>query len=209
MPVVTCEKCGMAHFIRSENSTQDNGTLCKKCLKAKRKASCGKKATAGKAKALAVKTKPKATYVPCQICGKEFYVRPARIKMGKDKYCSRKCISEARRRADTVSCPWCGKHFVKRAGQIYCSRSCAALANHASHERVGVKKNECIICGTEFKHGVSSKVCSNECLVAYRKGVGIQCHNYSLDADPWETGAIPPDRFAPDMYRQPDPVLGF
>lgn len=209
MPIVTCGKCGMEHFVRDGGPALENGNLCTKCLKAKRKAGCKPKVDTKEPEASAKKAKPKAVYVPCQICGKEFYVRPARLKIGKDKYCSRKCAAEAKRIKDTVSCPWCGKHYIKRAGQIYCSRSCAALANHAAHDRYGTEKDRCIVCDKEFKHGVSSTICSNECLVTYREGVGIQSHNYSLESDPWETGAIPPDRFAPDMFRQPDPVLGF
>lgn len=145
--------------------------------------------------------------VPCQQCGTEFYVRPAYYSAGKGKFCSRKCAAKAKRIKDTVSCPWCGKHYVKRAGQIYCSRSCAAYANHAAHDRLGAEKNRCIVCDKKFTHGVSSRICSNACLTVHHKAAPSD--GYALFDDPWETGAIPPDRFASDMFRQPDPVLGF
>lgn len=147
--------------------------------------------------------------VPCAQCGTEFYVRPARKNAGLGKYCSRKCAGDAKRIKDTVSCPWCGRHYVKRANQIYCSRSCAASANHAASGRQGTTEKQCIICDRSFTHGVSSKICSNACLSVHRKGFGVQQTSYSLESDPWETGAIPPDQFASDMFRQPDPVLGF
>ncbi|MEZ6852081.1 hypothetical protein [Halodesulfovibrio aestuarii] len=145
--------------------------------------------------------------VPCQQCGTEFYVRPARYNAGKGKYCSRKCAGEAKLKNDTVSCPWCGKQFVKRAGQIYCSRSCGASANHAAHNRHGTEQNRCIVCEKKFTHGVSKHICSNACLVKHREGISNS--GYTLFDDPWATGAIPPDKYAHELYRQPDPVLGF
>ena len=147
------------------------------------------------------------TYKHCEICGKEFYVRPAHLRAGKGKYCSRKCAGEAKRKRDTVPCPWCGKIFVKRAGQIYCSRSCGASANHAGLGRIAAKEKTCAVCEKEFTTGVSSNICSNACLARHRKTIAPG--GYSLFTDPWETGDIPPDKYANDMYRQPDPVLGF
>jgi hypothetical protein len=145
--------------------------------------------------------------VPCNQCGTEFYVRPARYNAGKGKYCSRKCAAEAKRIKQTVSCPWCGRHFVKRAGQIYCSRSCAASANHAAHERYGADEKHCIVCEKRFTNGVSSKICSNTCLAKHRNG--SNAGGYSLFDDPWATGEIPPDRYARDLFRMPDIGLGF
>lgn len=145
--------------------------------------------------------------VPCNQCGTEFYVRPARHNAGKGKYCSRKCAANAKRIKQTVSCPWCGRHFVKRAGQIYCSRSCAASANHAAHDRHGTEEKTCIVCEKHFTTGVSNKICSNACLARHRNS--NNSGGYTLFEDPWETGAIPPDRYAQDLFRMPDIGLGF
>lgn len=145
--------------------------------------------------------------VPCETCGTEFYVRPARKEAGRGKYCSRKCATKALRVKRSVSCPWCGRHYVKRTNQIYCSRSCAALANHAANNRPAADEKRCIVCDNNFTHGVSSNICSNACLVEHREAPSAS--GYTLFEDPWATGAIPPDKFAHDMFRQPDPVLGF
>lgn len=196
MPVVKCPNCKIEHFVKPENET----SLCKKCRK---------KVSIIKAKKKQVRKPPrKSTMIPCQQCGTKFYARVSRIEAGNDKYCSRKCAGEARRIERTTDCPWCGNLFVKRTGQIFCSRSCAALSNHASSEK-NRKGGRCIVCHNHFVHGVSSKICSHACLVAHRKSLGVHNVSYSLESDPWETGAIQPDRFAWDMFRQPDPVLGF
>ena len=146
--------------------------------------------------------------VPCKICGTEFYVRPKRHAAGKGKYCSRACAAEAKRKRDTVECPWCGKQFIKRSGQVYCSRSCACYANHSDGGSLATGKKTCIVCGEEFKKGVRQRICSLECLLKRheeREGKS----RYALDSDPWATGAIPPTRYADDLYRMPDVGLGF
>jgi hypothetical protein len=63
----------------------------------------------------------------CVTCGKEFYVRPAKVKSGGGKYCSQKCYWGEK---ITVSCPICDKSFktfpskIKDGRGKYCSRKC-------------------------------------------------------------------------------------
>lgn len=146
--------------------------------------------------------------VPCQQCGKMFYVRPSHLNLGSGKYCSKECAAKGRIKKPEP-CPCCGKLFVKRPKQIYCSRSCAAKANHASSSRTPLKSGICKVCKKEFVHGVAQSICSHACLFAHKKKLGCNLTSYALEFDPWETGDIQPDRFADNIYRQPDPVLGF
>lgn len=154
--------------------------------------------------------------VSCEVCSKEYYVRPARHAAGKGKYCSRKCAADAKRKKNTVPCPWCGTHFLRRPNQIYCSRSCAASANHAYAGRgLDSKQETCKVCDKPLNYSVATGICSHTCLAEYRASLADpkssktpRC-NYGLEFDPWETGEIPPDKFAENIYRQPDPVLGF
>ncbi|OBQ46241.1 hypothetical protein [Halodesulfovibrio spirochaetisodalis] len=202
MPVVICPSCKTEHFVRSKKGNK----LCKKCCAA---------AISKKKKAKPRKPPRKGKMVPCERCGTEFYQHVSRLESGNGKFCSKKCAyaakKEAKRIANTVNCPWCDKVFVKRSEQTYCSRSCAAAAVHARNNSADKKtaKRTCIVCEKEFTLGVSNRICSHACLVQHRKELGCHPTKYALESDPWETGAIPPDRFARDMFRQPDPVLGF
>ena len=201
MPMLHCSQCGIEHFVQQENFSQGKGYLCTRCKNAK------KKSIKSQPKGRKKSRKKTSSYKICLICGKEFYVRPSMLKAGKGKYCSRECASKAQKLKDTVPCPWCGKLFVKRAGQIYCSRSCSAYANHALHGRQPDHTQRCIVCGKKFKHGVTKQICSTACLTRHRKG-SIR-RGYALFEAPWATGEIPPDKLGHNLYRQPDPVLGF
>ena len=68
----------------------------------------------------------------CAVCGKEFNVKPAKLKIGRGKYCSRECYLIKQRSQKTVlkKCPVCGKEFKKsdKPKNIYCSRECSNKA---------------------------------------------------------------------------------
>jgi len=63
----------------------------------------------------------------CITCGKEFYVRPAKVKSGGGKYCSQKCYWGEK---VNVVCIICEKPFetfpskIKDGRGKYCSRAC-------------------------------------------------------------------------------------
>ena len=68
----------------------------------------------------------------CKICGREFYVKPSRLKRGEGKFCSKKCQFEGQKKGKFVNCEVCGKKIWKRlhelkhskSGKFFCSKSC-------------------------------------------------------------------------------------
>ena len=46
----------------------------------------------------------------CLICGKPIKITPS--VAGRKKYCSRKCLTESKRRRVNLVCAYCGREFV-------------------------------------------------------------------------------------------------
>ena len=70
----------------------------------------------------------------CEWCKKEFSIRPAIIKRGQGKYCSKKCYGSANKTSVIVECSVCKKKFEieqrrLKLGGKYCSRKCMGIAN--------------------------------------------------------------------------------
>jgi len=87
----------------------------------------------------------------CKICGKEFKIRPAKIKIGKGKYCSNDCYYKSKIVDKiTILCKACNKKFKVIPSQInrkYCSIKCSNLAmsgeNHpmfGKHQSIETKQ---------------------------------------------------------------------
>lgn len=140
-----------------------------------------------------------AVNVLCQQCGREFRINDARHAQGRGRFCSKECLALHRRKDRATHCAHCGKpmHATARPETRYCSRQCVAAARPAGMTRT------CEVCGETFlsvpPHG---RTCSTLC-EAMRGGVRPAFE------DPWACGDIPPDRYARDLYRAADPVLGF
>lgn len=66
--------------------------------------------------------------VNCNVCSKEFYVKPNQLKKGFGKTCSRKCSGISKRTRVVISCSLCRKEFERRPDRLhernYCSRIC-------------------------------------------------------------------------------------
>lgn len=114
----------------------------------------------------------------CLFCKKVFYEKPYRIKLGRGKYCSRKCVYGDKKRRPTTRCKYCGVEFetwncvLKRGGAKYCSRNCAFKArrgeNHPNWQG-GKPTLVCIVCGKEFQSYLDRRrkerrICSKSCL---------------------------------------------
>lgn len=76
----------------------------------------------------------------CQVCNKEFWVTPARIKKGEGMYCSLECFYSTHR--TTCHCAFCGKEFERRNSSLqadqklfFCSYECSGA--YHSGERSG------------------------------------------------------------------------
>ena len=107
--------------------------------------------------------------VKCQICGKEFKVKPSDLKRGYGKFCSRKCTNIAQKTKVVVVCEYCGKEFktwpsqIKKGWGKYCSNKCSYLAQTT---KITVK---CQVCGKRFNTVPSElkkgwgKYCSRKC----------------------------------------------
>ena len=66
----------------------------------------------------------------CEICSKDFKTYPSLIKIGKGKYCSRKCSDFTTNEKVIVKCRICSKEFTTNKDRIkdgrgkFCSRPC-------------------------------------------------------------------------------------
>lgn len=66
----------------------------------------------------------------CLVCSKDFNTYPSLIKMGKGKYCSKKCSQFTENKKVTVECAVCSKLLTTSQGRIkdgrgkFCSRTC-------------------------------------------------------------------------------------
>lgn len=111
----------------------------------------------------------------CEHCGTLFNVKPATLKKGKGKYCSRECLSVAKDfgKRMTATCDKCGRVFQHRPSdgtRKYCSTEC--------YQNIRPKiKKVCKICGTDFEiqphrveHG-NGIYCSRECFGISRHGM--------------------------------------
>lgn len=115
----------------------------------------------------------------CQHCKVEFDVKPARVKVGKGKYCSKECYTRAIRRDRENKkrvCQICGTEFFASQSQIYngagkfCSQKCHGLSIKGKKQpNTGVHKI-CEVCGSEFKTTPSNhrrghgRFCSKKCM---------------------------------------------
>lgn len=71
----------------------------------------------------------------CQICFKQFYIKPSHLKLGWGKYCSIKCRSAAQLKGKIVKCFTCGKEIYRspkllsrsKSKKYFCSKSCQTL----------------------------------------------------------------------------------
>ena len=69
----------------------------------------------------------------CQVCGKEFSVKPSHQKLGYGKYCSQKCNGGAQKTGKFVKCHICGKQVWKTKRSLersksklyFCNKSCS------------------------------------------------------------------------------------
>ena len=54
----------------------------------------------------------------CQICTKEFYVKPSHIKLGWGKYCSIECRSKSQLNGKFVKCLICNKSIYRSTAHL-------------------------------------------------------------------------------------------
>jgi hypothetical protein len=86
----------------------------------------------------------------CDTCGKQFNVRPAVLKCGKGRYCSRDCSSISRRDGEFRTCRQCNATFYARRCHLdrgwgtYCSRACRDQSQLTGHFP------SCHTCGTKI-----------------------------------------------------------
>jgi len=109
----------------------------------------------------------------CEFCGIVFLMRLDRV--GRRKFCSRKCRGEASRTGETRKCGNCGEEFYAVPGNIkkgyakFCSAKCRDFANRNSVDRT------CEQCGKVFSVSQSrlaagrGHFCSSVCSVGSRK----------------------------------------
>lgn len=70
--------------------------------------------------------------LPCTVCKNEFYAKPAHIRSGWGKYCSKECQYKGQRTGMVVLCTVCGKGTYRnrteqtrtKSGKFFCGKSC-------------------------------------------------------------------------------------
>lgn len=95
--------------------------------------------------------------VKCNLCSKEFYVKPSHLRYGFGKYCSRTCQFEAQRKGKFINCYICSKKSWKaprqikhsKSGKFFCSKSCQTIWRNSM---VFVGKNHPNWKGGEFTY---------------------------------------------------------
>lgn len=122
----------------------------------------------------------------CLICGKEYFVY--KYQIGKSKYCSHKCLGEAKRQKSlinskaNINCECCGNVFKRKSTkQRFCSLQCSAKSicksgqeNSLYIERIALI---CEHCNSTFlkrpveitRHPSSGRFCSRKCKDAHMK----------------------------------------
>lgn len=145
----------------------------------------------------------------CQMCGKEFNVRPFKVKRGGGKYCSNKCygisksgIGNHNYKKIKKVCPVCDKVFetipsrvLKNRGK-FCSQKCMGIwrsknitGSKVYNWRGGKIKSHCLICGKEFLASAfeigrgNGKFCSRKC-----NGMCNSKNNKGKDNPKWRGG---------------------
>lgn len=118
--------------------------------------------------------------VYCEVCGKEHGQRPANIKRGWGKYCSKSCAIKARRpKIDNAVCLHCSKPFhvhqakLEKGEARYCSIECKRFGMYP--QLVGDTHKQCLDCKQvferrEFKHDKRGKIYArcNDCQKQYQ-----------------------------------------
>jgi len=73
----------------------------------------------------------KKVKITCDICDKDFFLRPSETK--NRKFCSEKCMGISKTTKIDMTCKICGKHFTEKPSRIKegkgktCSQKCAGL----------------------------------------------------------------------------------
>ena len=111
----------------------------------------------------------------CQYCGKVFESYSHRVKIGKDKYCSKLCWMESPKKGAFHNCKTCKKEFyvhrysIERGQGIYCSLGCAGSSVMVScancHEnfkcdssRANRHENQYCSKACVHEHGIAKKI---------------------------------------------------
>lgn len=94
----------------------------------------------------------------CEICRAEFVIKSSKPNQ---KYCSKECADQGKRKKPDVKCLICGQIFVSSANapNKYCSRACRVEASRRQDTR------KCLHCEQEFMvvHSRPNQYCSSTC----------------------------------------------
>jgi len=118
----------------------------------------------------------------CKQCEKIFYVKLCRIKKGRGKFCSKKCLNEWKKtKSIKIKCPYCGKEFItsKKYRRKFCSQFCYLEYKKEHPKKI---KKICPVCKNifyEYAYNIEKrgqKFCSNKCSgIARTTKVGKSC----------------------------------
>ena len=137
----------------------------------------------------------KTTKAICKQCGCEFEKENRKfneaIKKGWNFFCSKKCLSDDRRKQVKTKCDECGEEILKKRSEIkkgkgnFCDKSCAAKYNGKKYPKRKKTYNderlkECKNCKKDLKR-YQKKYCSHACCLDYR---------YKEYIDKWKKGEI-------------------
>lgn len=107
-------------------------------------------------------------YVNCDVCGKNFYKRPAHIKNHQNNFCSNECKISFSKKGKEVFCDNCGKKIYRKNFELnryktyFCSKECRgnhkrelSPRNSSKLQRKQIEyfidENGCHICTSHYK----------------------------------------------------------
>ena len=187
----TKKHCSACNIKRATLRSASRKKACLACgieisIKAERCASCSVKAKKEK--------RDKRSQRVCQGCGATF-VRKRRHKGEGEKYCSRQCAFDAKRKEPITyveltlnRCVACNKEWLARRERSACSRECElVIGRERYYKQNPLKEVICAGCEMPFlARGNTRKYCSRKCrkVIARTKRVSYQ-HRTGMSWEAW------------------------
>ena len=90
--------------------------------------------------------------IPCDYCGKEFYINPYRYNKSKTHCCSTECAGKLKATRKVIPCDNCGKEYSITEYNYNKNKShcCSVKCMGEYMTKMGTETRRCEWCGEEF-----------------------------------------------------------